>query len=182
MIAAHRPDRPSGKLLVVDADGGMQHLCRADLATLFRSGDLVVANDAATLPASLRGEHERTGDPIEIRLAAFVSAGDPTRFVAIAFGAGDHHTLTEDRALPPVLSPGDRLLLGPLVAVVERLVDHPRLPVLRFQGDSAEIFAACQRLLDRTQVGLRAVDLVGVALSRLGPQSEPNAQLDLFRN
>jgi DNA polymerase-4 len=46
---------------------------------------------------------------------------------------------------------------------------------------SAEIFAACQRLLDRTQVGIRGVDLIGVALSHLGPQSEPDAQLDLFR-
>ena len=145
MIAAHHPDRTSRKLLVVDADGGIQHLCRADLATLFWSGDLVVANDAATLPASLRGEHERTGDPVEIRLAAFVSAGDPTRFLAIAFGAGDHHTLTEDRAMPPALWPGDRLLLGPLVAVVERLVDHPRLLVLRFQGDTPEIFAGLAR-------------------------------------
>ena len=141
MIAAHRPDRTSRKLLVVDADGGIQHLCRADLATLFRPGDLVVANDAATLPASLRGEHEPSGDPVEIRLAAFVRAGDPTRFLAIAFGAGDYHTLTEERAMPPVLSPDDRLLLGPLVAVVERLLDHPRLLVLRFQGDPPEILA-----------------------------------------
>ena len=141
MIAAHRPHRSSGKLLAVNADGGMQHLRRADLATLFRSGDLVVANDAATLPASLRGEHEPTGDPIEIRLAMFITPGDPTGFVAIAFGAGDHHTLTEERALPPVLSPGDRLLLGPLVAVVQRLLDHPRLLELRFQGNSPEIFA-----------------------------------------
>ena len=124
MIAAHRPDRKSGKLLAVDADGGIQHLCRADLANLFRRGDLVVANDAATLPASLHGQHEPTGDPVEIRLAAFVRAGDPKRFLAIAFGAGDHHTLTENRAMPPTFSPGDHLLLGPLVAVIERLVDQ----------------------------------------------------------
>ena len=141
MIAAHRPDRESGKLLAVDADGGIQHLCHADLANLFGPGDLVVANDAATLPASLHGHHEPTGEPVEIRLAAFVKAGDPKRFLAIAFGAGDYHTLTENRAMPPALSHGDHLLLGPLVAVIERLVDHPRLLKLRFQGDSPEIFA-----------------------------------------
>jgi S-adenosylmethionine:tRNA ribosyltransferase-isomerase len=145
MIAAHRPNRQSGKLLVVDADGGLQHLGRADLATLFRPGDLVVANDAATLPASLRGQHDPTGDPIEIRLAGFVTASDRTRFVAIAFGAGDHHTLTEERAMPPLLSPGDRLLLGPLVAVIERLLDHPRLLELRFQGSAPEIFGGLAR-------------------------------------
>jgi S-adenosylmethionine:tRNA ribosyltransferase-isomerase len=145
MIAAHHPNRPSGKLLTVDANGNMQHLHRADLATLFRPGDLVVANDAATLPASLLGEHEPTGYPIEIRLAAFVRAADPTRFVAIAFGAGDHNTVTEERPAPPVLRSGDRILLGPLVAVVERLLDHPRLLELQFHGDRSEIFAGLAR-------------------------------------
>ena len=145
MIAAHYPDRPSRKLLAVDASGAIQHLCRADLATLFRPGDLVVANDAATLPASLLGEHQPTGYHIEIRLAAFVRAADTTRFVAVAFGAGDHHTVTESRPMPPALMAGDRLLLGPLVAVVERLLDHPRLLELRFHGDPPEIFAGLAR-------------------------------------
>ena len=145
MIAAHRPDRKSGKLLAVDADGGIQHLCRTDLAGLFRPGDLVVANDAATLPTSLHGHHEPTGEPVEIRLAAFIRAGDPRRFLAIAFGAGDYRTLTEKRAMPPALWPGDHLLLGPLVAVIERLLDHPRLLKLRFQGESSEILAGLAR-------------------------------------
>ncbi|MBG7606048.1 MAG: S-adenosylmethionine:tRNA ribosyltransferase-isomerase [Actinobacteria bacterium] len=131
MIAAHYPDRPSRKLLAVDASGAIQHLCRADLATLFRPGDLVVANDAATLPASLLGEHQPTGYPIEIRLAAFVRAADPTRFVAVAFGT--------------TLVAGDRLLLGPLVAVVERLLDHPRLLEVRFQGDPPEVLGGLAR-------------------------------------
>jgi S-adenosylmethionine:tRNA ribosyltransferase-isomerase len=145
MIAANSPHRPSGKLLTVDAGGCMQHLRRTDLATLFRTGDLVVANDAATLPASLLGEHQPTGNPIEIRLAAFVRAADPTRFVAIAFGDGDHHTVTEARALPPAFVAGDRLLLGPLVAVIDRLLNHPRLVELRFLGDPPDIFAGLAR-------------------------------------
>jgi S-adenosylmethionine:tRNA ribosyltransferase-isomerase len=141
MIAADHPSQDSRRLLAVDADGAIRHLCRADLATLFRPGDLVVANDAATLPASLHGRHEPTGEPVEIRLAAFIAAGDATRFLAIAFGAGDHHTLTEKRAMPPTLSRGDHLLLGPLVAVIDGLLDHPRLVKLRFQGESSEILA-----------------------------------------
>ena len=36
------------------------------------------------------------------------------QFTAIAFGAGDHRTRTEDRMSPPPLSPGDHLALGPL--------------------------------------------------------------------
>jgi S-adenosylmethionine:tRNA ribosyltransferase-isomerase len=141
MIAANHPDRRSGKLLAVGADGRMRHLPRTDLDTLLGPGDLVVANDAATIPASLSGEHERTGDPVEVRLAAFAEAGDHTRFVAIALGAGDYRTLTEERPMPPALSSRDRLLLGPLIAIVERVLDHPRLVVLRFNGDSREVLA-----------------------------------------
>ena len=122
----------------------MRHLPRSALASLFSPGDLVVANDAATLPASLHGTHAPSGTPIEVRLAAWVSVHDPTRFIAIAFGAGDHRTRTEDRMLPPPLSPGDRLTLGPLIATVER-VDDSRLFELRFLGDRASVIAGLAR-------------------------------------
>ena len=145
MIAADRPDRQSAKLLTVEANGGMRHLPRTALAMLFNPGDLVIANDAATLPASLCGMHLASGEPIEVRLAAWVSIRDPTRFAAIAFGAGDHRTRTEDRMLPPSLSPGDRLTLGPLVAIVERPLDDPRLFRLRFLGDRATVLAGLAR-------------------------------------
>lgn len=141
MIAATRPSRRSGKLLNVSADGRIQSLERSAIASLFEPGDLVVANDAATIPASLHGTHRATGAPIEIRLAAFVDADDPTRFVAVAFGAGDHRTPTEDRSPPPTLAAGDRLVLGPLVAIVERLIEHPRLIQLQFLGGPAQVFA-----------------------------------------
>ncbi len=88
--------RPS-KLLVVNRDGRIGHLPRAALGCSFSTGDLVVANDAATLPASLNGIHCPTGNLIEIRLAAWESVHDPTQFTAIAFGAGDYRTRTEDR-------------------------------------------------------------------------------------
>ena len=123
----------------------MRHSPRTDLASLFRPGDVVVANDAATLPASLPGAHAESGDAIEVRLAGWIEACDPTRFVAIVLGPGDHRTPTEERELPPLLSPGDRLLLGPLVAVVEHLLDHPRLLVLRFQGDRPSLLAGIAR-------------------------------------
>ena len=135
MIAADRPNRRSGKLLAIEANGAMRHLPRADLASLFRPGDVVIANDAATLPASLRGTHAQSDEPIEVRLAAWIADRDSNQFVAVAFGPGDYRTLTEERAPSPLLSPGDRLLLGPLIAVVERLLDHPRLLALRFLGD-----------------------------------------------
>ena len=57
MKPAARPERRSRRLLAVAADGGLRHLLPANLASLLRPGDLVVANDAATLPASLQGRH-----------------------------------------------------------------------------------------------------------------------------
>ena len=59
MIAAHQPiQRPrQGKLLVVDASGRIRHWPRSGLVDLIRHGDLVIANDAATIPASLAGQH-----------------------------------------------------------------------------------------------------------------------------
>ena len=99
MIAADLVEQRSAKLLIGGGDGVIRHLPRAALASLFNPGDLVVANDAATLPASLTGIHYPSGRPIEVRLAAWISAGDLTQFIAIAFGAGDYRTRTEDRRL-----------------------------------------------------------------------------------
>jgi S-adenosylmethionine:tRNA ribosyltransferase-isomerase len=145
MIAAVRPDREAAKLLAMDARGTVRDVPHTELATLFSPGDLVVANDAATLPASLRGTHVASGEPVEVRLAAWVSVGDPTRFVALAFGTGDHRTRTEDRAAPPALLPGDHLSLGPLVAVIKRLVGHPRLVALHFLGKRETVLAGIAR-------------------------------------
>lgn len=145
MIAASGPDRRAAKLLIVDGGGGVWRLPRTGLAELFNPGDLVAANDAATLPASLSGMHQPTGAPIEIRLAAWESAGDPTRFTALAFGAGDHRIRTEDRPPPPTLSPGDCLRLGPLTARIEDLLDHPRLLSLHFQGARDAVLAGIAR-------------------------------------
>ena len=145
MIAAREPRQraPDARLLVIAADGSLTHAARADLVDFLHVGDLVIANDAATLPASLHGVHLPTGAAIEVRLAGWLArrAGDPRRCVAVVFGAGDFRTRTEDRPLPPALTAGDRLALGPLAAVVERTLDHPRLIVFRFDGSATEVWA-----------------------------------------
>ena len=56
---AQRP--PEAKLLVVHSDGRLHHETRTQLARLLAPGDLLIANDAATIPASLSGFHEPTG-------------------------------------------------------------------------------------------------------------------------
>lgn len=134
--------RGTARLLTV-ADGEIHSRHRDDLPRLLRLGDLLVANDAATIPASLTGSHAPTGLPLEVRLAGRPSlrADDVHRFVALVLGAGDWHTQTEDRAPPPPLLPGDRLLLGPLRATITSLLGHPRLASLSFEGAVAEIWA-----------------------------------------
>lgn len=144
MIAADRPtQRPStARLLHVDEHGNVRHFPRAKLIELLRPGDVVIANDAATLPASLPGTHVPTGRVVEVRLAGKPSLAprDAHRFIAVVFGAGDHRTRTEDRPLPPSINAGDELQLGELRARVERLLDHPRLIQLHFDATPEELW------------------------------------------
>jgi S-adenosylmethionine:tRNA ribosyltransferase-isomerase len=144
-FAAQRP--PHAKLLVVSSDGRITHTERARLSQVLRAHDLVVANDAATLPASLSGTHGPSGAPIEVRLAGrrTLRADDVRAFSAIVFGAGDHRTRTEDRAAPPPLHAGDALQLGPLRATVQRTLGHPRLIELRLEGAVDAVWAGIAR-------------------------------------
>lgn len=143
---AQRPD--DARLLVVDADGGLSHHARSELARVLRPGDVVVANDAATIPASLHGVHVRTGRAIEVRLAArrSLDARDPSRFRAVLFGEGDHTTRTEERPLPPPVAIGDALALvdGALGARVTA-IEHPRLVDLVLEGSAAHVWEAIAR-------------------------------------
>lgn len=148
MIAAARPvQRPAdAHLLVVGSDGSLAHAARSSLADHLEPGDLVVANDAATLPASLHGIHVSSAAPIEVRLAGRASlAREDLRFSAVVFGAGDWRTRTEDRPPPPPLAPGDRLALGPLVASIEGMLGHERLVTLRFDGPIDSVWAGIAR-------------------------------------
>jgi S-adenosylmethionine:tRNA ribosyltransferase-isomerase len=149
VIAATEPVQRPGdaKLLVIDPCHELRSTARTDLLMFLRSGDLVVANDAATMPASLSGYHAPTGGAIEVRLAtrASLSPDDVEKFSAVVFGAGDFHTQTEHRPAPPLLAPGDALVLGPLRATVTGLLSHPRLIALRFDGRPDEIWAGIAR-------------------------------------
>ena len=139
---ARAPRAPlAERLLHVDpkarsfADHGL-----AALPTLFRPGDLLVVNDAATLPASLRS----TSVDAEIRLLA---RDDDDTFRAVLFGPGDFRTKTEERAPPPNLSPGSVLAFGDLRASIVAVdPDEPRLVRLRFDRDGRELFQALYRV------------------------------------
>ena len=98
MKAARTPrvDNREVRLLVVQQNELMDRRMES-LPDQLRSGDLLVVNDAATLPASLHG-HDTRRQPLEVRLVT------PVRervWQAVLFGAGDWHTPTELRPLPP---------------------------------------------------------------------------------
>jgi len=149
MIAADLPiQRPStARLLIVDPQGRIVDTLRTQLIEAIRPGDVIVANDAATLPASLRAVHERAGAPIEVRLSARRSLDpeDVRLLDVVVFGAGDHRTRTEDRPPPPALRAGDRLRFRDVTAVIEALLDHPRFVRIAFEASPAVVW----RLLAR---------------------------------
>jgi S-adenosylmethionine:tRNA ribosyltransferase-isomerase len=90
--------------------------------------------------------HEATGAAIELRLAGRASLDpDDRHFTAIAFGAGDYRMRTEDRPPPPVLAPGDRLVLGPLTARVTGLLGHARVVAVVFEATPAAFWAGLAR-------------------------------------
>ncbi|HEX3475390.1 MAG TPA: S-adenosylmethionine:tRNA ribosyltransferase-isomerase [Kofleriaceae bacterium] len=103
-------------LVVIDPTGARPPRLAgfALLPRLLRAGDLVVVNDAATLPGSLPGT-AADGSPFELRLSGPVEAG---RLSGVALGPGDHRTRTEDRAAPPRLASGDRVTVAGMPATV----------------------------------------------------------------
>lgn len=139
--------RDDVRLLVVDPRAGSFAETRTTaLADLLAAGDLLVVNDAATLPASLRGQDAR-GRPIEIRLLSAADRdGVGPRFWAALLGAGDWRQRTEDRPAPPELGPGERLRFGQLGAeIVARGALSARLVALRFDADGDALWAALYR-------------------------------------
>jgi S-adenosylmethionine:tRNA ribosyltransferase-isomerase len=135
--AATSPATSAERLLVIDlAAGTFEDARPRELGSHLRRGDLVVVNDAATLPGSLAG-HTGLGAEVELRLVAELGPGC---FSGVIFGAGDYRTRTENRPAPARVSPGERLVFGgSLEAIVTGVSPlSPRLLSLRFDpaGDA----------------------------------------------
>jgi S-adenosylmethionine:tRNA ribosyltransferase-isomerase len=105
-----RSAREPSRLLAIDpASGAYGDGSAVGLPSLLRRGDLVVVNDAATLPSAFVGSTSR-GEPIEARLTAPID--DDGAALVVLFGDGDHRTPTEDRPLAPRLFVGDTQRFG----------------------------------------------------------------------
>jgi S-adenosylmethionine:tRNA ribosyltransferase-isomerase len=139
-----RPEPREDRLLRIDPEGDTWRDARlGDLPGELRAGDLLVVNDAATLPASLRARGP-AGEELEVRLAGLGGGGE---WWAVLFGAGDWRTRTEDRPHPPPLAPGDRITIGDDLAAEVRRVDSAssRLVALAFDREGAPLWAALYR-------------------------------------
>ena len=113
-----------------------------DLRHLLRANDLIVVNDAATLPASLSGITRR-GDAVEARLTG---QRDGERWRAVLFGAGDWRTRTEDRPPPPCLRPGDQIQFsGVRARVVAIDAESSRIADLEFDAEGDALWRALYR-------------------------------------
>jgi S-adenosylmethionine:tRNA ribosyltransferase-isomerase len=142
VIPAARP-RPSdeGRLLHVDPERRtLADLALPDLPGRLCPGDLLVVNDAATLPASLVARTDR--GPVEVRLLG--PSRDDADWQAVLFGEGTWRDRTEDRRPPPILAAGDRLALGGGLPAVVTAVHglSPRLVNLSFDRSGAELWSA----------------------------------------
>jgi S-adenosylmethionine:tRNA ribosyltransferase-isomerase len=142
-----RSDRKGGRLLHVERRSGaiVDHPA-SDLPLLLGAEDVVIVNDAATLPASLTGRSE-SGAPIELRLVG----DDEGTWQAVVFGAGNWRTPTERRPEPPLLAAGTRLHFpnaeaALLSATIEQVLPpSPRLLRIRFDRSGAELWASLYR-------------------------------------
>jgi S-adenosylmethionine:tRNA ribosyltransferase-isomerase len=143
-VATTSARRADTKLLVIE-QGRVSHRLFNDLPANLRAGDLLVVNDAATIPASLSGVHRATGAPVEVRLASAIDA--PSRWFAVLFGAGDWRTPTEKRPAALFVREGDVLdfRFGLTAHVASTRPESPRLIELVLEGEPARLWERLYR-------------------------------------
>jgi S-adenosylmethionine:tRNA ribosyltransferase-isomerase len=157
---APRAERDRARLLILDPRSGDLHDGELlDLPGLLGPGDVLVVNDAATLPASLGAELVATSPgqraasqdeaTIELRLAGIDPEDEEgERWRAVVFGRGDWRTRTEERAAPPPITVGDVLAIAAAAlraTIVAVSAESPRLVTLAFDRRGAELWSALYR-------------------------------------
>lgn len=123
--AATGPSWPADRLVTIDPPA-FRFDALGDLPSLLAPGDLLVLNDAATLPAAIRG------DGWEIRLGR---RSGPDRWWVGVLGAGCWATPTEQRPDPPSWRPGQRLGVGAFEATVVSASSDPHWVEVELHGD-----------------------------------------------
>lgn len=129
-----REDPRADRLLVISRTGERTtETTIAHFAKAFREGDLLVVNDAATLPASFRTPFG------ELRLLEAPLDGTAR---AVLFDEADWHTPTEAREAPRLFPTGSSFLLNRTMAVEVTDVSSisPRLITIRFVATRAALW------------------------------------------
>lgn len=100
--------------LLILSDQAPRHAKFGEIAGYLQPGDLLIVNNSATLPSSFNGHVGRTGQPVELRLAAFqgTNTQDLRHWLAFSFGSGDWKIPTEKRGPAPQILPGDQIIFG----------------------------------------------------------------------
>jgi S-adenosylmethionine:tRNA ribosyltransferase-isomerase len=111
-----------------------------DLPAILQPHDLLVVNDAATIPASLFAQSP-DGVSLEIRLLQYLGDSD---WKAILLGSGDWRTPTELRDPPERLAAGSQLRISQefTARVVEIANDNDRFVTLRFSRRGVDMWTA----------------------------------------
>lgn len=139
MIAGNAPRKggDAQRMQVIDPESGAVFESSVGaLPELLQARDVLVINDAATLPSSIRARvHAGT---VELR---FTGPPDGELWTAVVFGDGDWRTDTDRRPAPPPLEVGARIdlpegLVGSVIAVDDRA---PRLITLAFATTPARV-------------------------------------------
>jgi S-adenosylmethionine:tRNA ribosyltransferase-isomerase len=143
MIPATEPraDRETARMLVVHpVTRRFTDAVISDLPAMLRPGDLLILNDAATLPASLFARSP-SGAAIEIRLLEHIGESD---WRAVLMGPGNWRTPTERREPPEPVKSGLVLSVAPdFFAEIMSVSDvSPRLVTLRFSRRGVAMWTA----------------------------------------
>ena len=143
MIPATEPPkrRETARLLVVDTtEQTFRDAMVTDLPDLLRPGDLLILNDAATLPASFPAKSPSDA-PLEIRLLTFAGGSD---WKAVLLGSGGWRTPTELRDPPEKLAAGSVLRIARefTAEVIQVARESDRLVTIRFSRCGVEMWTA----------------------------------------
>src|SRR5262249_29875393 len=133
MTPAREPSavRDAARMLVLDARArSFKDFRVSDFPDLLSPGDLLVVNDAATLPASLRAR-TASGTNLEIRLVNHLGGSD---WRAVLMGEGDWRIPTELRDPPENLAAGTVLEIADTLfaEIISVSAESNRLVSIRF--------------------------------------------------
>ena len=136
-----RTQRDAARLLVLDAQQSIfRDAVVADLLDILHPNDLLIVNDAATLPASFFSKSP-SDVPIEIRLLQHEGG---SHWKAVLLGSGDWRTPTELREPPEKLAAGSVLHIAPdfTAEILDVAGESGRLVTLRFSRRGPDMWTA----------------------------------------